>query len=474
MVKEGVETRALPWAEGLLIGAGLLGLALAATVAMVAPPAVALAVPFALAVMIALALAVRLQWHPALPTLAVLGFYAPLSGHSDGIDISEVAFGVTYALFLAGWYGSRVLIYRERLVRSGADVAFVIFLAWVAISPVVGLINGAPPMDLLSDLINISYLSLYFPLREVGARYKRGPEMLAGLILLFGVVGVIRVVVTLNQAFASAEHAWQIARGRVTMGELFMYQAALLSLALGAAAARWRGRLVWLAGFGIFTVGLLLTQWRSYYVALAVGIVLLVLLMRGRERARVGLLVVLGTVVAGGFAFLTFGDTFVLMAYGLLNRALSLGTATQDDISLINRGFETRRLLILIAQAPLSGYGPGVSFGFWDAILQRTWVKPYGHNAYLSMVFKYGGLATAAFLCFWAYHACASLWLAVKSSERRYACFVAASLLPLFLTHLVSAAFNTGDTVVAYTFLFAFAAALLERHRMMPRPAGEL
>lgn len=425
-----------------------------------------LLVPLCLVLALALYVGAKQNWHPALPTLTILAWYAPLSGHNTGLQVSEILFAFAYVLFLAGWFGSRIFVYRERIIRTPTDAGLAALLIFVTISPLIGLANGASFSDLQADLVNISFMSLYFPLREVGSRYPRGLEMLAALILIYGVVSVLRVVITLSAAFESAEHAWQIARGRVTMGELFMYQAALLCLALASLQRKWRYQLAWVIGFGVFTIGLLLTQWRSYYVALALGIGVLWIVLRGKERLRLLGFVILGSVVAAGFAYLTFGDTVILMGYGLLDRALSLGTATSDDISLLNRGLESRRVVELILHSPIVGYGPGVSFGFFDAIFERTWIKPYAHNAYLSMIFKYGLIVTLPFLLFWVAHAIGSLKRAWEGdADRAYNCFVAAALLPLFASHLVSAAFNTGDSVIAYTLLFGFGGALAGRSR---------
>lgn len=468
------------WRLGVagLSGGLLVAVAVVLAIAVIAPPSTALAVPVFLGLMLAAGLAARRYWHPALPTLALVAAYGPLSGHDDGTQIGEVAFAVAYAVFLATWFGARVFVYRERIVRTSADAALILLLGYVVLSPILTVVFGGSPSNALTDVLNISMLALYFPLREVGGRYRHGMTMLAGLVLWFGIVSVFRVVVSLNDAFASAEHAWQVARGRVTVGELFLYQAALMCLALAAVYRRWGLRLAYVAGFGVFTVGLLLTQWRSYYVALALGIGVLGVVLRGAERGRMVGLVVVGSFLAALFAYAAFGDTVALIGYGLLDRTLSLATASQVDVSLINRGFESRALLGRVWESPVLGHGPGVEFSFLDILFHATWAKTYAHNAYLSMLFKYGFFGTALFMYFWVSLAVRSLLLSrdARNPDRVYVCFAAAALLPIFASHLVSAAFNTGDTVLAYTFIFAFAGALIERARVAPAapsPAGE-
>src|SRR5690606_30401769 len=144
------------------------------------------------------------------------------------------------------------------------------------------------------------------------------------------------------------------------------------------------------AGFAFFTVGVILTQWRSAYLDIALGIGLLMLLGSWRERGRLAVLLLVGTAVGGFLAYLLFRDLFMLMLLGGVDRILSIGAATAMAICLLNRYTEWEVAWGLIKAIPIVGYGIGTEFGVYDALFGATWVKSFIHNAFLHLWFKLG------------------------------------------------------------------------------------
>jgi O-antigen ligase len=404
----------------------------------------------------------------------VLAFYAAAASYEEGIQPEEVVFAAYYLGFLAHWFTVRLWVRRERVVRSALDAVFLLLPLYATASITMTALFGGPFGGALSDWINFSMLLFYFPVREACERYPAGPWVVAGLALLLGGVVVVRNALFLQSAFADAEYAWEIARGRATMNEMLMLVPALGCLTFAVRARRLWRQVAFAAGFAFFTVGVILTQWRSAYLDIALGIGLLMLLGSWRERGRLAALLLVGTAVGGFLAYLLFRDLFMLMLLGVVDRILSIGTATEMDISLLNRFIEWEVAWGLIKANPIVGYGIGTEFGFYDAIFSATWVKSFIHNGFLLLWFKLGLVGLVAVLWMWSRGA----WIAFRESrsealpfsERTLALACGVVLVSLIPSTLVSTTFTTSDSQVTFMLLIGVAVGLTGRGRRLPSP----
>jgi O-antigen ligase len=154
---------------------------------------------------------------------------------------------------------------------------------------------------------------------------------------------------------------------------------------------------------------------------------------------------------------------------GLLDRALSIGTATSGDISLLNRFLETRAAWELIKVNPVVGYGMGTEFGFFDAISGSTWVKSYVHNGFVMLWYKFGIIGLVAVLTVWGASIAAALRAARMvhrdDSLRVLSLVAGVCLIAIIPSHLSAATFTTGDTTMTFALLCGLANGLYARAR---------
>ena len=450
---------------GLVVGlAGTLWVAVVSPEVTWVPPALALGTLAAWGLARAFERPLR---HP-LTTLGAVFFLAAFSLHrSDGLQPLEIVFALYFYPYLAAWYGLRVGVYRERLVRSGLDAAVGVVMLYPLASLVLTVLFRGSLAFAISDLIAFSMFALYFPIREVCERYERGPALIVGALLFIAVVAFVRNLLTLRATIAAATAAWEIARVRITSNEMALMVGALFSAGLAAQAKEKLRIGLFGMSFAALATGLVLTQWRAYYVSFILALGLLAVLLRRGARARLLLMVSLGSVGATALVLLLFGDSVLLVAYGLLDRFLSIGTASTVDVSLLNRFLESRAVLARIWESPLVGHGVGTAFGFHDVTSGGLWIKPYAHNGYLTLVYKYGVLFLFAFLFVWvrvtlSAHR-ASRAPTLSRSEQTIAAVVCAALLSLVPSFAVSAPLTTSDTTFCFTLLLGLGAGLHAR-----------
>lgn len=415
----------------------------------------ALAVPGGLAVVASLGLAV--PRHPLIPLGVTLSLAALALDRSTGVSLPEIAFIIVYFSHISGWFCLRIAVYQDRVIRDVRDAVLALAPLFAAASLAIGLLDGATLLHARQEWIPFSMLWLYFPVREACERYRQGPTLVSTAFIGMATASVIRNTLAIRKQFANAEYAWEVARARATSNEILILVAALLCLAIVARSYASRSFWYGLIGFAVFTLGTIATQWRGYYIALALGVI--VILFLAERRGRLLLAGIGGLSGLAGIAFLFLGDTITLVALGLLDRVLSIGTATTVDISLINRWFEVKVIWSLILQSPIIGHGIGTTFGFFDATTLTTWVKPYSHMGYLHLWYKFGIIGLAGSLWAWGRSAWDG-WVAFQTQSGIYGTlglFVFVSLIALVPSTLVSVIFSS-DAQLCFAMLMGVGA----------------
>lgn len=443
-------------------GATLLLLVVAFALA-VESPLYGLAVP---AAVLAVGAGLALTRVPLGHLCGVILFFGVTARSKAGVQIEEVVFAAYYLGYLATWLGSRLWVYREPIFRSPVDLCVGGFLVYMTGSIGLTVLFGGDLSYARADWINFSMLGFYFPIREVCERYRWGPWLVVGFVLYLGLFSLVRNVAMFSSALSGAEHAWQVARGRVPMNEMLLLVPALGCLGFAAHEPLGRRWALYTAGFALFTVGVILTQWRAYYVDLAVGAALFFVLLGWRQRGRLTLATALSGAIGLGFGYLVFGDLMTLLVTGILDRILSIGTSTTADISLLNRLLETESVWDRIRQNPIVGYGIGTTFSFFDSIYEATWTKSYAHNGYLTLWFKFGIIGLGLILWTWGASITSSYrtWRrGATDAERTLGVVLAVVLISLIPSHFVSATFSTSDTVMMFAILTGTTAGLAHR-----------
>lgn len=453
----------LVWWGGLAALVAVLCLGLVATTAFaLMAPETAWLLPLLLLALPALALVPKTK---ATPLVGILVLFGSIRNEA-GLQPAEVLFALALVGYLGWWFGTRALVLRDRVIRTAADGMVVTFVVYATASLGLTLLFGGDLTSAISEWINFVILGLLFPMREVFEETPRRVWWIVAMVFFFGAVASFRVVSTIISSLSNVEYAWEVARGRATMNETWLYGGSLLALCLAASMRRWKHTLVLSVPFALFTMALIMTQWRSYYLAWAIAFAVVLVLGRGGVRVRSVWLVAAGGLVGAAAAYFIFGDRLMLAVFGILDRILSIGTASSQDISLMNRNLESAALWKRILESPLLGHGPGVSFSFYDAIFRGTWTKTFAHSTYLMVWFKYGLFGLLLFLSVWAAALWTGIrvaWTAARPTTRALGLYVAVSLTGLAASSLVSAALSTDDTVLCFAMLFAVAATLRTR-----------
>lgn len=392
-------TPVLIWGQRALLGWLLLSLAATVLLMRVSPALVAVPALLPVAVLGGLLLFRR----PLLNLFVLLSGCTFVLSSQTGLQLAEVLIGPYLLAFLGYWYARQVVLGRAS-TGSSIDTAVFLFVGGGLVWGVaLGVLHGAAPSDMQGDAVSFLFFGLYFPVKDACARERRAAVGIGLVLVGYALYAVGYNLYWLWYTVTSATELWQIVDVRKNMGELPIMTAALILLAFVGTSRTPARRLGAALLFAVVFGGLLLTKSRGYWVSFALGAIVVVILLRRTERARLATASVIGVGVTAVALFTVFKSYASLIVAGTITRFETLGTATTQDISLLNRFVESAAVWDYITSNPIAGYGFGTTFHFFDIILRVSKDTAFIHNGYLGVWFKLGVFGLIAIGAVWVW-----------------------------------------------------------------------
>jgi O-antigen ligase len=258
-------------------------------------------------------------------------------------------------------------------------------------------------------------LGFFFPIREACARHKDGVKILLAVGLALSLFVVFRNLVMYRAALYSSDQLIGVIQGRVIANDHVLAASSLFTFVFLLHARNARETLGYLLAFLLCFSGLLLTLGRAFWLAFALGVAFLFVVVGRKHRVRI---LVFGStaalpLLAVGLFF--FGDYVTLFLQGLLERLTSVEGSLSRDVSLMGRLTEARGALDRIADNPIIGHGVGVPFRYSNIISHTTVETTFVHIGYVYLWYAFGLLGGGLILFWWA----RSWWCGIRSYRRR-------------------------------------------------------
>lgn len=411
----------------------------------------------------------QLLKYPTLNLIVLLAGFSIVSNTQEGLQVTEALYGVYYLLSMTYWSLFHWLK-KEKIIETPIDFVFTFFLIWIVVSIFQTLLFGGELKGYFSEMIALAFFFLYFPIKELCAKHEKGFEILIGVFLFQGFYAAVRNLINYREIIVNAQFAWQLERGRVVTNEQLLLISTLICLILFLFEVRSKWKIGYLSGFFLFLGSLILTQSRAYWVDFALGAFVLFFLLNWKQKTQLigtasfalTVFIVLGIVL--------FGNIFYTILEGLLNRLLSLGTATTSDISLINRFMETNAVWEKIIQNPIIGYGTGVSYAVYDITFGFTQVDTFVHNGFYGIWYKFGIIGLGLLIYIWGKSIwnLFSVWLKTPFEKRNTiknlsVLVVGLSLISLIPSGTTSNPFFLKDAIMTFALLFGGAAGIKQK-----------
>jgi O-antigen ligase len=382
------------WGNGLLwggLGIGLLGTFVLAW----AKPDLLPLLPVLLAGGLAFAVLVR---YPLLHLCVVLGGFVTIFNYDEGIQASEVLFGLYYLSYLVLWFACRLVVRRERLLQHPIDYLVAFFLVYATATLVLNPVFGGSLFKGVNEWRAFMVLAFYFPVRDAA----RDPQALRALLFTFVFVALFIALRNFMQYFLALQDVgalWEVVQNRERVNERLVMIALVGSLVFFLYWARtW-----WMYAFlfflsAVFTASIMVGRSRTVWLALVLALAVVFVLSNRRDRVRLLLFGATGFVTVLVVGVLLFDDLFVLVLSGLADRFASIGDANEVDISMINRFHEWRTVWGHVLESPFLGHGYGVPYHNYNLIYGVTEHKTFVHNTYLGTLYRHGFVGLALVL----------------------------------------------------------------------------
>ncbi len=327
---------------------------------------------------------------PRLNFIVWLGGLALLFSNEEGIQLHEALYGLYFYAYLLRWYGRRLLLYRQPIIRGPVDVAIALWLVLGLILGIaLGVLFGADPVHIRGEAIALTMLAIYFPIKEFCVSDKNGPAIVLAIMAWMGIWVTFENLIAVRETFAQATHVWEIASVRTSGRELLLMSGGVLVLSVLPTLKTRGQRMAMALLLAVLLGGLILTKSRTFWVEYLVAILVLVAITSGRDRKHLIAWCVTGAAILVAFSMIFLPSYINLLVSGITSRVETLG-ATSSDISLINRFVESEAVLSNVWQNPILGRGLGTQYSFFDIIALRTISRSYSHIGLLAVVYKFG------------------------------------------------------------------------------------
>lgn len=362
-----------------------------------------------------------------------------------GLDPGEVLFYVLWFLVI-GIVLIPYLYKAELGAYTALDKQYVIICLFMVLAICTGILFSGRGVKVIEEAIYFySSIVFYFAIRNNLDSPKFRISLIISVSLVFLYV-VFRTYFSYRTALVSAVDEWELnfARGAGNENYLLVGTIAILVVLVHTKKVLYQVGLVFLFVLSIGAVVITLTRSLWVVTILSMGIIFIFLDSKEKKRFIQYFSAAFLIVIILAFYYI---DLTLFILELLLNRFQSLGDGTQD-LSLLDRIYETQRVWERISQNPIAGWGFGTQFTKYDVIMRRTSTDTsYIHNGYLAIWFKMGIFGLIALLSY-----CATLFAYAYRTFRQSSDPTYRLIGLVVLAYIPSAALMNITSPVLYTF----------------------
>jgi O-antigen ligase len=363
---------------------------------------------------------------------------------------------------------------RLQAVESPVRLPILLFLGWTLVAALIGYRSGNDPKLILQDVRSLAYYAVFF-FAVLAVTDRRQVLVILRvlavcMVLAFGIGGIYSA---LGRGGAVEYVEAGVSRFPASDVMFLMGSVLLTTFVVVWPAGRRRPAWLWLLLF-VALVGLVLSFVRGNWIAFAVGLVYLFVVLHVRERMRlvVGTLVV-AVVLGAGFAVLS-PEVF----FSVVTRASAISAVNDPNVQY--RLVENREVKQQIADKPIFGNGLGKEYVFdWSRYGVTPFLKSYIHNNYYWFLQRLGFVGLALFA--WIAIAFLFPWMRYRSALPRDDPWLAGTVfggralfVALLMNSVTSPRFNTMDSVAVLAVVMGLSevalALLRKRGAAEPEP----
>jgi O-antigen ligase len=232
--------------------------------------------------------------------------------------------------------------------------------------------------------------------------YLNGRPFQIGMTISFGILFLyvlLRTFISYRTALYNVVEEWELNFVRGAGNENVLLLGTIVSLAALLMSEKFINKVGFFLLFVVSIAAVILTMTRTLWVVTTLGMFFVFVFIEPHYKRR---FIHYGSLILGVVAILSFvyWDFTLFIFELLLFRLESFGLGFQD-LSLLERVYETERVLRKIMENPIMGWGFSTEYLRFDILKNRTYsFNSYIHNGYLAIWYKMGLFGLMAMLGF--------------------------------------------------------------------------
>lgn len=399
--------------------------------------------------------------RPFVHLCVVLAASALIIEHKPGIQPQEVAYGLYCIVYLGSWFFAEIGLRRKNPFDTPEAKALAGFLLLVVLMLPLSVFFGGTARLILRELTALVLLAFAFPMKAAIARHRHAVRTFVLIGAGLAIFIAVRNLFTYQSILHDAERIADMLRGRVDANVAILAVASIFASVFLVYVERLRRAALYLALFGLFFSGVILSLSRGFWVSTVFGFVVLFVVVERSRKVRIAWMTAGGGLAILALGFIFFGDFVLLFVYGLIERFSTIQDAATKDISMLGRIYESRGAWAYIVKNPILGHGIGAPFTFHSILSRTTITQTFVHNGYVALWYKFGVVGTLLVLFWWLGSMVRGVRLFRRADlpmfHRLIALAAAASLSIFILSTITSNPFYHKD----YLFTLAYLVGLI-------------
>ncbi|MBX3043470.1 MAG: O-antigen ligase family protein [Candidatus Kapabacteria bacterium] len=392
-------------------------------------------------------------WLYAVAASTAIFFHAG----DEGVGALDVMLGMFYIGSIAVYFVRKGLILKEKIILNWGDWAILTFYTLLLFNFFIAYFNDVPPMNWVREYLLVSILLIYFPVRDALKNENDVNAFLffLGVIIIFA--GIYQVIEYYNKVNTDLVYAYQL-KSSITINQTLYTAASIYGFILAFSQRNRVREIIVIAMTSLYVVFLVSTFSRTFWLVLALAILLMFFLLPAKMKVR--FLTYLGviTVVLLFATFLFMRDKADIALEVAFSR-LESSSAGRKDPSLIARFKEWEKVEYHIRQNPLGGNGLTKTFSFHFPINSRARHTHIIHNGYYWLLYRTGIPMTLLFLFFLGFYTVKSGKLLKYSKDPTHRALLIAALsvlLSLYIVNTTSSQYFYRDGIFVTALSIAF------------------
>lgn len=353
---------------------------------------------------------------------------------TEEITLNEIGIGGLIGIVILFWIVREFTSVKSFEKYSIKDYSLIFLFGAAVFSIIPAIFYGSNLMKWFRELIPFIILLLFYPIREA-IRSKKIIILFFLSFLVLAAIISINNVLNYREMMINLTKEWQITTSRQAFNESILLTAFVLCFTGMIYIKRIYLKFLFLVLSIAFFGSLIISFSRAYWFGALLAVVVVFFIVELRYKIRLIWISVASLVMLFLLFYFLFHDLTVKIFESVFSRFGTLGNLGVD-ISLLNRLEEYKALLSVILKNPVTGYGLGAEFSYFNIIINSDFQFWYTHNGYFYLIYKLGLAGFIFFFWFYFSHIKIGIRVFLKTTDRFYKA-VLSGFLAVMISYLI-------------------------------------